>query len=88
MLRATTSGIGCYGNSDGNYQVVRYSDADGWIGFGGAADGWGMQVATDSAGTPWLLTAYNGGASRTIFRGDLDADGTPVSWTKFRPRAA
>lgn len=81
-----TWAIGCFGpNGDGNYEINRYSDATGWIAFSGPADGWGVQIATDYAGVPWVITAFNGGANKTIFRGDLDASGNLLSWTQVPP---
>jgi hypothetical protein len=78
--------VGCFGpNSDGNYQIARYTDATGWVAFTGPADGWGTQVASDYAGNPWALTLYNGGLSRTVFRGNLDASGNLLSWTQVPP---
>jgi hypothetical protein len=77
--------ISCFGpNFDGNFKIQRYTDPTGWQFPSGPAEGWGIQVAVDWEGVPWLRTVVSGGAI-SLFKAVMDSSGTISSWLQVPP---
>jgi hypothetical protein len=74
--------VGCDApvNQTGDAAMYRYNASTGWqLVNPGGANGYGVQIAVDSSGTPWVINSAG-----YAYRGDLDANGFPV-WSYAGP---